>query len=448
MKKAWRWPLAGFVLGGLVGATFLTVNVVGASSPERDGVTVSSFGEILHTPPLLAVAGRQVELSYDLVCGQPKDGPSETCVPKGSVFVRASGTNSFVEQPLEREPDGLLSAEIPVGSGGFDYYAELDNGRGETATLPEAAAVAPQHVWPLQSWTTVDLGAEPFGETRSPSTVVSELTWGKGSQAVGLDSGQEQSRIGPSAFDVAPDGSIVVLDQVNHRLSRLQPGAGTTQLPVPFSGGEGDLAVGGDGTIYVLDAGASQPVVRSFSPAGDLIAGTPLAETSADMIRVGPDGPLVHAYPSEMWLPTGHGRPPLTADEQLAGAQVARSFDGGLAVVVSASPGETRFALVRDGGVVRAWLVRSTTSLGEVQLAEPYGDGLLAVVRLWDESHAQFRVLRLAADGLADSFAVERAEWAETASLSRFRVFGSTLYQLRSDASGAEIATFEIGGTR
>ena len=72
----------------------------------------------------------------------------------------------------------------------------------------------------------------------------------------------------------------------------------------------------------------------------------------------------------------------------------------------------------------------------------------LVVVRLWNENQAQFRVLRLAPDGLADSFAVDRAEWAETASLSRFRLHGSTLYQLRSDPSGVEIATFEIGGTR
>ena len=28
MKKKWRWPLAGFVLEALVGATVLTVNVV------------------------------------------------------------------------------------------------------------------------------------------------------------------------------------------------------------------------------------------------------------------------------------------------------------------------------------------------------------------------------------------------------------------------------------
>lgn len=79
-------------------------------------------------------------------------------------------------------------------------------------------------------------------------------------------------------------------------------------------------------------------------------------------------------------------------------------------------------------------------------MAEPFGTGLLVVVRLWTEKQAQFRVLRLTPEGLAESFAVDRAEWAETASLSRFRLHGSTLYQLRSTPSGAEIATFEIGG--
>jgi hypothetical protein len=98
--------------------------------------------------------------------------------------------------------------------------------------------------------------------------------------------------------------------------------------------------------------------------------------------------------------------------------------------------------------VVHSWLVRSPTSLGEVQLAEPFGDGLLVVVRLWTESQAEFRVLQLAPDGLVGTFAVDRAEWAETASVSRFRLHGSTLYQLRSAPSGVEIATFEIGGTR
>jgi hypothetical protein len=448
MKRTWRWPLAGFVLGGLVGATVLTVNVVGASSPAVPRAAVSSFGEILHTPPLLARAGEPVDLHFDVVCGMAKDEPGGTCSPKGSVFVRAAGASDFTEVPLEREAKGLLSAEVSAGSRGFDYYAKLDNGRSETATLPEAAADAPQHVWPLRSWTTVDIGSEPFGETTSPSSVVAALAWGKGDRALGLDSGREQSRIGPSAFDVAPDGSIVVLDQVNHRLLRLRRGETPTEVPIEFGGGEGDLAVGRDGTIYVLDAGRSHPVVSSFTPSGDLIAGTPLAAATADMLRIGPTGPLVHAYPSEMWLPTGQSRPPLAPDEQLSGAQAARSVDGGQAVVVSASPAEARFALVQGDQVVHSWLVRSATSLGEVQLAEPYGDGLLVVLRLWNEKQAEFRVLRLTPGGLAETFAVDRAEWAESASLSRFRLHGTTLYQLRSAPSGAEIAEFEIGGTR
>ncbi|MEK6274984.1 MAG: hypothetical protein AABM30_06540 [Actinomycetota bacterium] len=446
--RTWRWPLAGFLLGGLVGATFLTVNVVGASSPALPRAAGGSFGEILHTPPLLAQAGAGVDLHYDVVCGMAKAEPGGTCVPKGSVFVRASGASDFVELPLEREADGLLSAETSVGNGSFDYYAVVDNGRGETASLPEGAAEAPQHVWPLRSWTTVEIGAEPFGETTSPSTVLAKLGWGKGTRAVGLDSGREQSRIGPSAFDVAPDGSVVVLDQVNHRLLTLRRGEAPAQAPIQFAGGEGDLAVGRDGTIYVLDAGRSHPVVRSFRPAGSLIAGTPLAEASADMVRVGPRGPLVHAYPSEMWLPTGRGRPPLAPNQQLAGAQASRGVDGGSAVVVSASPSEARFALVRGERVVHSWLVRSSVSLGEVQLAEPYADGLLVVVRLWTEKQAEFRILRLTPKGLAETFAVDRAEWAEAASLSRFRLHGTTLYQLRSAPSGVEIAAFEIGGTR
>ena len=224
MKKRWRWPLAGFVLGALAGATVLTVNVVGASRPAPVAVRTAEFGEILHTPALLARAGKSVELSYDVVCGALKDEPGSHCSPSGSVFVRPVGGSTFAKLPLEREADGLLSAVVPAADAdkGFDYYVVMDNGRGRTATLPEAGAEAPQHVWTLTDWTTVDVGAARFGRSRAPSSVLRELSWGRGDAAIGLDSGREQSRIGPSAFDVAPDGSVVLLDQVNHRLAVLR----------------------------------------------------------------------------------------------------------------------------------------------------------------------------------------------------------------------------------
>jgi hypothetical protein len=149
-----------------------------------------------------------------------------------------------------------------------------------------------------------------------------------------------------------------------------------------------------------------------------------------------------------MWLPTGATRLPLTRVQQLRAAQPQRSVAGGLGVVVHASSADVELALVRGDRVVHGWILRGPTSFGEVQLAEPYGDGLVAVVRLWDEKHAEFRVLRLDPDGAASSFTVPRSEWAESASLGRFRLHNDTLYQLRSGAAGAEIATYEIGGTR
>ena len=171
MKKRWRWPLAGFVLGALAGATVLTVNVVGASRPAPVAVRPAGFGEIPHTPVLLSRAGKSVELSYDVVCGALKDEPRSHCSPSGSVFVRPVGGSTFAKLPLEREADGLLSAVVSAADAGkgFDYYVVMGNGRGRTATLPEAGAEAPQHVWALTDWTTVDVGAAHFGRSRAPS---------------------------------------------------------------------------------------------------------------------------------------------------------------------------------------------------------------------------------------------------------------------------------------
>src|SRR5215208_7935171 len=104
MRKTWRWPLAGFLLGGLVGATFLTVNVVGASSPIDPPARAASCGEVLHTPPLLARVGKAVELSYGVVCGVVGDKPGGSCTPNGAVFVRAAGEAGFRKLPLEPEP--------------------------------------------------------------------------------------------------------------------------------------------------------------------------------------------------------------------------------------------------------------------------------------------------------------------------------------------------------
>src|SRR3954466_3489349 len=102
MKRSWRWPLAGFLLGGLVGATFLTVNVVGASSPNAPRAAVAGFGEILHTPPLLAAVGPPVELCFGAGGRVVGDEPGRSCDPHGSVFVRGAGESTFRKLRLEQ----------------------------------------------------------------------------------------------------------------------------------------------------------------------------------------------------------------------------------------------------------------------------------------------------------------------------------------------------------
>ena|SRR6266545_2369177 len=456
MISSWRWPLAGFIVGSLVGATMLTVNAVGAFVGDRGAAAPAGietgFDEILHTSPALVPVGRPVDLVYELVCPPRTDEPEPSCSPSGSVHIRAAGEQDFADVSLVAD-EGRLTASVPdryTLAHGFDYYADIDDGRGGAESLPASGREAPQHVWTVSSDAVVDLGSHEFGGPRPPDAVVAKAAWGRDHGQVGLISGREQALIGPSAFDVGNDGSVVVLDQVNHRLVVLDRGTSAREFAIPFAGGEGDLVFSDYGPIYVLDDGGAEtptPYVRSFDGSGRLIAATPLAEPVADMLRMGPRGPLVHTYPSELWFPTG-GTPPLSPIEQAGLGRPAREVEDGLAVVVRAGPDAARFALVRDEQVVQSWLVKSATSLGEVQLAEPYGDGLLVVLRIWTEDQAEFQVLRLLPSGLGEGFSVDRAEWAESASLSRFRLHGDTLYQLRSNPAGIEVAAYKIGGKR
>ncbi|MBD0330168.1 MAG: hypothetical protein ICV64_08710 [Thermoleophilia bacterium] len=356
--------------------------------------------------------------------------------------------------PLASDGDATLSAALPaayVHGGAVEYYAVVEADSGESLTLPPAGAAKPQRATVVPSWIPVELGPHRFGAARAPARVVARAGWGDGAGELGLDSGPEQSRIGPSAFDVAADGSLVVLDQVNRRLARFRPaGRAVEHTAIPFSGGEGDLALAPDGTAHVLDEGGHErgPVVRSFARSGEAVATAPLAAPSADMLRMAPSGPVAHAYPFELWLPTADGRTPLEAAAQRRLARAGRPVGAGTEVVVRASAAEARFALVRGEQVVRAWRVTSPTALGEVQLAEPRGNGLLVVVRVWTETEAEFRVLELTPAGLGASFSVARAEWAESAPLSRFRVHGDRVYQLRTTPQGAQIVEFDLGGTR
>ena len=167
------------------------------------------------------------------------------------------------------------------------------------------------------------------------------------------------------------------------------------------------------------------------------------------MLRSGPGGAFLHGYPGDMWKPVGGGIGALLEpDQQAARARSGRLAAGGVEVVVRGGQNEALLALVRGDRVQRAWRVSSASTLGEIQLAEPFGDGMLVVLRVWTPTKAEFVALVLSPNGLAGSFAIDASQWAESAALGRFRLEGGTLYQLRSTSAGAEVVTFDLGGAR
>jgi hypothetical protein len=99
---------------------------------------------------------------------------------------------------------------------------------------------------------------------------------------------------------------------------------------------------------------------------------------------------------------------------------------------------------VQGGLVVRSWRVTSETPLAEIQLAEPFGAGLLLIARVYTDAQDEFRVLELGPRGLVGSASLDSADWAETAPLSRFRLAGSSLYQLGSTPAGLFVDRFDL----
>ena len=56
----------------------------------------------------------------------------------------------------------------------------------------------------------------------------------------------------------------------------------------------------------------------------------------------------------------------------------------------------------------------------------------------------EFAVLVLDRDGLVSRAAVDSADWAETAPVSRFRLRGTSLYQLGSTSDGAFVDRYDL----
>ena len=153
------------------------------------------------------------------------------------------------------------------------------------------------------------------------------------------------------------------------------------------------LSIGPDGAVYVLESDAltgATPLLRSFDLGGREHVEIRLAERTASAVRIGPAGPVSLQYPAAEWMPSAAG---MTRAAQRAHARPGHPVAGGDEVVVYRQGNEVRIALVGPAGVRRGWRILSSTPIGEVQLAEPSGNRLVAVLHVYTDTDSEFVAL-------------------------------------------------------
>jgi hypothetical protein len=447
---------AAGALTGLVAAGVLLLGPASGAigdSPAPPALDPARIIDATHVPPVLTLPGEQITLRYDVYCPPPAGTPGDECDAAGTVYVRAGDTGAFRALPLTLDrhaAEGRWAARVPSelarSRDGFSYYAVLRNrAAGTQVTLPAGGAAAPQRAYAAAAPIGVELGAHAFERARAATARPFSAVWGDGPEDAGLEGGRESEPVGPGSFVVGADGTVTVLDQVHHRALVASPGRAVRDEPLDINGTLADLAGGGNGPLWVLEtAGADAPMLKEFGRDGSAEDEVPLGTRTAAQLRMGPDGPVVKEYPSEQWVPAVEDGAPLGLRAQRRAAEPLRAVSATRQVAVVRTGDEVRVALVGPAGVERAWRVHSATPLAEVQLAEPYADGVLLVVRTYTDARAEFEVARLGPRGLMSSFSVAADDWAETMPLSRFRLSGASLYQLGSSPAGVHVDRFDL----
>jgi len=450
-----RSAAAGVVAGALAG--IVTV-VLAGTALARLAVQPSAqpLLEATHLPPLLTTRDEEIALRYDVYCASSEAEADTPCAADGTVFARAGDTGTFQAIAVREErgaAGGRFVAPLPESIAraptGFSYYAVFRSDETDmVTTLPAGGAAVPQRSLPLGKSIGVVLGGHNFGNEREANKRAAEAAWGTGTAEAGLEQGKNLTPIGGSSFDVEEDGSVVVLDEANKRLLRWrEDGEAPSAVPLAINGTLADLSIGKDGTVYVLETTGSrgaETLLRTFGRDGAAQSTTAVPERPSQ-VRVGPDGPVVLQSSSAQWLPAAKEGRPVGVSAQITEAESGRPLADGRKIVILRSPNEVRVALVGSTGVQRAWLVKSETPLAEVQLAEPHGTGVVLVTRVFTDHRDEFVVLVLDRRGVVERFSLDSADWAETAPLSRFRLRGSSLYQLGSTPAGLFVDRFDLG---
>ncbi len=214
---------------------------------------------VSHIPPLIARSDETVKLEFDFVCAYMFQAPGLLCNLSPVLYFSYGEKSDFTPFPLKKEIQEDAEywvASLPAADsdgGSLRYYLEVNDPQvGLGVRYPVEGTI---DVFTVPAFIPVELPTQREVES---GELVLALPWGSGPEEVGLLIPEEYPRrLGPPAMDVASDGSIALLDQVNERVLIFSPteqSFTSIPMPVPRKGtSDMDVQFDRNGQIAVFD---------------------------------------------------------------------------------------------------------------------------------------------------------------------------------------------------
>ena len=214
-----------------------------------------------HEPPWLIQRGKPITLAYALLDRSDK----------GTLYVRNSLQESYTRLSLTR---GAYCPGDPVDAAAMRrdrVYGDALVAHVRPSWPPaRSSSITPScgsHFrkvgdrpggWSGETTASLDrrplpggvAGSSPVRALRAPDAIVARA----GPNEVGLCAARIRRADGPSSFDIAPDGSMWVLDRLNHRLlvwRAGQPARPARSVKLPRNLNVSDFALGRNGMIFI-----------------------------------------------------------------------------------------------------------------------------------------------------------------------------------------------------
>jgi hypothetical protein len=402
---------------------------------------------------VLADPGVDLELTAGLACPGRLAGACAVVSAVAHVLPGGSAGWTDVEGVADGNGYRFVVPGASVASDGVSYWMEFAIEGGERVVFPDGGAASAfrvvttaglrEGVWP---------GDLAFAALRASDGVITRLSYGDGAGHVGRTGGVgDEQPLGPSSFDVAPDGSILVADWVHARLLMLSPrGEHRRTVPLPVERPV-DVAVGEGGELAVTTLGLG---ATAFELGADgRVIGRYRVETGvAERIALTPGGPHVWVGPAQ-WAPVrssaGFALPAEAQSRGLASAIPGR--DGTVALSQDLPGGRVAFVWARPDGSRAGAILRLPAGVepGVDYFVRGLPDGgAIAARGLWSEAGEAVALLRFGADGSigsADLIAAPTHEMDAAASAVRFRAPDEVL-AVYADERGVRIERSEVKG--